>query len=80
MIEQILMGELPSDVFKSILKVKPELRNADIAELLFEAFPNVGSVGRQAVWHWQRPGKLQGLSDENLNSQLLILLRDAKYL
>ena len=80
MLKNILDGELPSSVFKKMLVENPALTNIDLSNLFANEFENLNSQAAQLVWHWQRPGKQQGLSDENLDALLLNFFQEAGYL
>lgn len=78
--KNILQGELPSEIFKRLLSGQPSLDKYEIADLWMESFPNVDTVTTQAIWGWKRPGREDGMTDENLNGFLLLHLKRANYL
>ncbi|WP_157655575.1 hypothetical protein [Burkholderia ubonensis] len=80
MLEDILNGRSPSEVFRTIIQNDPAVGNIRLAELLGDEFVNLSSEAQQLVWHWKGPGKSQGLSDEDLDALLAKLLREAGYL
>ncbi|GGY85328.1 hypothetical protein GCM10011613_33070 [Cellvibrio zantedeschiae] len=80
MLKNILDGEAPSSVFKQMIVDNPALTNIDLSNSLANEFDNLNSQAAQLVWHWQRPGKQQGLSDENLDALLLNFFQEAGYL
>jgi hypothetical protein len=46
--KQVLNGENPSDVFKALLRDKPTLTTADLAQEFRKAFP---STGVDDIWN-----------------------------
>lgn len=80
MLEDILNGLVPSEVFRTIIKNDPSIGNVRLAELLGDEFINLSSEAQQLVWHWKGPGRNQGLSDADLDALLGRLLSEAGYL
>jgi len=80
MLEEIRNGELPTTVFKRLIKADSSIGNIRLAEILGDEFVELSSLAQQLVWHWKGPGRSQGLSDESLDAELLKMLKDAKYL
>lgn len=80
MLERILQGDLPSVIFKKLIDANPSISNIQIGEMLSNQFVELSSEAEQLVWHWKRPGKSQGLSDENLDALIIKLFREASYL
>jgi hypothetical protein len=80
MLKLILQGEPPSSAFKNLINTNPALTNFDLALMWCDEFIGVDSLAVQVIWGWKRPGKNQGLSDENLDAHLVELLKKAKYL
>jgi hypothetical protein len=78
--KQILEGENPSDVFKSMLRDKPTLTTGDLALEFRKAFPSTGIDGMSVVWKWKLPGTKVGLSDSTLDEQLKYWLTQYGYL
>ncbi|WP_156440224.1 MULTISPECIES: hypothetical protein [unclassified Burkholderia] len=80
MLEDILRGRAPSEVFRTIIANDPTVGNIGLADLLGDEFVDLSSEAQQLVWHWKGPGKDQGLSDEELDALLTKFLRQAGYL
>jgi hypothetical protein len=80
MLKDIINGELPSITMKKMLLADPTLNNYDLGGLLIDEFPEINSEAVQIVWHWKRPGKAQGISDENFDKLILTLLKESKYI
>lgn len=80
MMKDILLGSKPTTVFKALLERNPSLTNADISSDFKEQFINVDSEAIQAIWHWRRPGREQGVVDERIDEILLHHLKEAGYL
>ena len=80
MLKNILGGERPTAAFRHLIAADPAIGNIRLGELLREEFPKLSGEAMQLTWHWQGPGKTQGLSDENLDALLRRLLVDAGYL
>lgn len=80
MFESIMHGEKPSAVFRRLIDTDQSISNIRLAEMLSNEFVELSSAAEQLIWHWQGPGKTQGLSDENLDSLLLNLFKEANYL
>lgn len=53
--------------------------NYRIAEILADEYEMLSSLAMQLVWHWKSPARRQGLSDENLDAQLVPLFVEAGY-
>jgi hypothetical protein len=79
MLEGILDGQRPSVVFRRLIAADASLGNIQLGELLWNEFPRLSGEAMQLTWHWQGPGKTQGLSDENLDALLSRLLVEAGY-
>ena len=79
MLEAILDGELPTTVFKRLIKADPSIGNIHIGEMVSDEFVELDSLAQQLVWHWKGPGKNHGLSDESLDAELLTMLKEAGY-
>ncbi|WP_213939311.1 hypothetical protein [Pseudomonas sp. dw_612] len=80
MLEGINDGKLPCEVFRELINVDATLGNARLSELFHEEFIEVDSLALQLIWHWRGPGKIEGISDESLNAELLAMLKKAGYL
>lgn len=80
MLKNILEGELPSSVFKKMIADNPALTNIDLSNLFANEFISLDSEATPLIWHWQRPGKQQGLSDENIDALLVKMLEESGYL
>ena len=80
MLKDILDGERPSVVFRQLIAADPAIGNVRLGELLWEEFPRLSGEAMQLTWHWQGPGKVQGLSDEDIDALLRRLLVEAGYL
>ena len=80
MFESIIEGEKPSSVFRRLIETDPSIGNIRLGEMVSDEFVELSSEAEQLIWHWQGPGKVQGLSDENLDELLLDLLKKANYL
>jgi hypothetical protein len=77
--DRIIQGYAPTSIFKEMLVGEPSLTNADIARAFFSRFEDVSTEAVQAIWHWKRPGRIHGLSDQELDKILLQYLRGAGY-
>lgn len=74
-------GAMPADVLREYLKENPESTRIQVALKFVGAFPEVDGAIHQIIWSWKRlRSRGDGLSDEELNEQLLRCLRDAGYL
>lgn len=80
MFEEILKGELPSNVFKKLVQDDPSIGNIRLGELFSDEFVELSGEAQQLIWHWKGPGKSQGLSDSDLDSRIRHLMQDAGYL
>ena len=80
MLEKILNGISPSEVFRKLIETDPSIGNIRLGEILSDEFVELSSLAQQLVWHWKGPGKTQGLSDESLDAELLRMLKEAGYL
>ena len=80
MFESIIHGEKPSSVFRRLIAADPDIGNIRLGEMVSDEFVELSSEAEQLIWHWQGPGKAQGLSDDNLDALLLGLLKKANYL
>jgi hypothetical protein len=80
MLEGILDGELPCQIFRALIEADPTVGNIRLSEIFHEEFIGVDSLAMQLVWHWSGPGKTGGISDESLNAELLAMLKSAGYL
>jgi hypothetical protein len=80
MLEGILRGELPCQVFRDLIEVDPKLTNIRLSEIFHEKFIDVDSLAMQLIWHWRGAGKSEGVIDESLNTELLVMLKSAGYL
>jgi hypothetical protein len=80
MMEQILTGILPTEVFKKSMALDKSLTKPDIAKQFKVQFPSVNSLAISMIWHWSGPANSSGISDESLNQRLLALLANAGYL
>lgn len=79
MLESILDGVTPTEVFRRMLALEPGLANAELARRFMDCFEGVDSIAMQFIWHWERPGIRLGLSDEDENRLLSELLRASGY-
>jgi hypothetical protein len=80
MLKEILKGESPSRIFRRMIDADASIENIRLAQLLSDEFSNLSGEARQLVWHWKGPGKVQGLSDADLDASILDLLHQAGYL
>lgn len=80
MLESILEGELPCQVFRSLIEADPTVGNIRLSEIFHEEFIEADSLAMQLIWRWRGPGKVEGISDESLNAELLVMLKSAGYL
>jgi hypothetical protein len=80
MFEAIIQGERPSSVFRKLIASDPSIGNIRLGEMVSDEFIELSSEAEQLIWHWRGPGKIQGLSDENLDALLLDLFKKANYL
>ena len=79
MLHEILAGHAPSGVFRRIFAADSSMNNTRLGEMLSDEFVELDSLAEQLVWRWMGPGKTQGLSDANLDAQLLSIFRDSGY-
>ncbi|KQV46149.1 MULTISPECIES: hypothetical protein [unclassified Duganella] len=80
MMQEILTGAKPSEVFRQIIAADPTINNRRLAEILMEEFEELSGEAVQLVWHWKGPGKTQGIADENLDALLFPVFQEAGYL
>jgi len=80
MLESILEGVSPSEVFRRLVEADPSIGNIRLGEIMWEEFPNLTGEAQQLIWHWKGPGKSQGLADNDLDALLRKLLGQAGYL
>jgi hypothetical protein len=78
--KRILDGQNPSDIFKTLLREKPNLSTVDLALEFRKAFPSTGVDGMSVIWKWKLPGTKVGLSDPALDDQLRYWLTQYGYL
>lgn len=79
MLESILAGQLPSQVFRQVFLSDPTMDNYRLAETLADEFVQLNGEAVQLVWHWKGPNRKQGLSDVNLDALLVPLILEAGY-
>ena len=79
MMNQILTGNKPSTIFRSIVDDAPTISNIDLASSFREEFDKVDPLAMQVIWRWRNPGRDIREDDNQLDTLLLCLLRLAKY-
>ena len=79
MMNQILSGNKPSAIFRSIVDESPAISNIDLASSFREEFRKVDPLAMQVIWRWRNPGRDIAEDDDQLDTLLLCLLRMAKY-
>ena len=79
MMNQILTGNKPSTIFRSIVDDTPTISNIDLASSFREEFDKVDPLALQVIWRWRNPGRDIREDDDQLDTLLLCLLRMAKY-
>jgi len=79
MMDSILTGERPTDVFKAMLEREPSLTNADLALEFKKHFLRVGDEAIQSIWQWRRPGRDRGIEDERMDAIVIHYLKAAGY-
>ena len=70
----------PSKLFRDLVASDPALGNIRLGELFSDEFDNLSGEAQQLIWHWKGPGKTHGLSDIDLDANLLRLMQEAGYL
>lgn len=78
-LDHVLLGVRPTVLFRKMLASTPEKSKWDIASEFMERFERIDGVAEQIIWGWHRPGGRAGLSDEEVDSSLFQLLREAGY-
>ncbi len=53
MLEDIIDGELPCDVFRRLIESDPTIGNILLSEIFHEEFIHVDSLALQLIWHWR---------------------------
>ncbi|GAA0330444.1 hypothetical protein GCM10009087_45790 [Sphingomonas oligophenolica] len=79
MMNEILSGNKPSTIFRSIVDDTPTISNIDLASSFREEFRKVDPLAMQVIWRWRNPGRDVREDDDQLDTLLLCLLRMAKY-
>jgi len=79
MMNQILTGNKPSAIFRSIVDDTPTISNIDLASSFREEFHKVDPLAMQVIWRWRNPGRDMREDDDQLDTLLLCLLRLANY-
>lgn len=77
--KQILLGVSPTEIFRQRLASNPTEGKWDLASEFMDHFERVDGVAAQIISGWHRPGGRPGLSDQEVDSLLLQLLREAGY-
>ncbi|WP_256662982.1 hypothetical protein [Pseudomonas sp. 91RF] len=75
----ILDGKLPSTVLNSILEADPDLDKYKLANIFLDEFDRLDSKVLPAIWHWKSVRSIRGMSDEQFDEVVLILMRSAGY-
>jgi hypothetical protein len=79
MMNEIISGNKPSTIFRSIVNNSPTISNIDLASTFKEEFRKVDNLAMQVIWRWRNPGREVAEDDAQLDTLLLCLLRMAKY-
>ncbi|WP_423203670.1 hypothetical protein PGC34_16300 [Pseudomonas kribbensis] len=75
----ILDGKLPSTVLNNILEADPDLDKYKLANIFLDEFDRLDSKVLPAIWHWKSVRSIRGMSDEQFDEVVLILMRSAGY-
>lgn len=78
-VERILKGAKPTEIFHEMLAQEPGLTNIELARAFTDCFADVDWLAKQWIWKWNRSGTRSGIDDERLDELLIELLRDAGY-
>lgn len=76
---EILGGKLPSTVLNGILEADPGLDKYKLAHIFLDEFDRLDSKVLPAIWHWKSVRSIRGMSDEQFDEVVLILMRSAGY-
>lgn len=80
MMDSILTGQRPTDVFKAIVQSDSSVTNTELARIFKTEFVNVKAEAIQAIWQWNRPGRGMGIDDDRMDAIVTSFLKEAGYL
>ncbi|NBD13683.1 hypothetical protein [Corallococcus silvisoli] len=78
-VERILKGAKPTEIFHEMLARTPELTNVELGRAFTDCFEDVDWLAKTLIWKWNRSGTRSGIADERLDALLIELLRAAGY-
>jgi hypothetical protein len=80
MMNAILTGQKPTEVFKSIVRSDSTITNTKLANMFKTEFVEVKAEAIQAIWQWNRPGRGMGIDDDRMDAIVINYLKEAGYL
>jgi hypothetical protein len=80
MMNAILTGQKPTEVFKSIVRGDSTITNTKLANMFKTEFVEVKAEAIQAIWQWNRPGRGMGIDDDRMDAIVINYLKEAGYL
>lgn len=80
MMSDLINGFPASRVFAEILSSDLSLTGRDLSRLFAEQFPKTGSGAVQLIRLWKGGGRLDGISDDDLDVAVAGLLKEAGYI
>ena len=80
LLTQILDGEPPSIVLNMMLELVNDLDKYTLADIFLEEFDRLDSRVFPVIWKWKSAKSSRGISDQQLDEVVLLLMRSAGYI
>jgi hypothetical protein len=77
---QILDGKSPSIVLNMMLEVDHDLDKYALADIFLEEFDRLDSRILPVIWKWKSVKSIRGISDQQFDETVLLLMRSAGYM
>ncbi|WP_429355124.1 hypothetical protein [Paraburkholderia sp. 32] len=78
--DELIKGVVASDLFGEILSSNPTFTSRDLCRLLVDRFPEIDGAAIQLIRRWKGVGRVDGISDADLNIGIAHFLKEAGYL
>lgn len=80
LLAQILDGKSPSIVLNMMLEVAHDLDKYALADIFLEEFDRLDSRILPVIWKWKSAKSIRGISDQQFDETVLLLMRSAGYM
>ncbi|MBD9591114.1 hypothetical protein IB254_28920 [Pseudomonas sp. PDM03] len=80
LLAQILNGKSPSIVLNMMLEVDHDLDKYALADIFLEEFDRLDSRILPVIWKWKSAKSIRGISDQQFDETVLLLMRSAGYM